>query len=75
MATYLEHLQAVLKKFDPTGVPSKKTLICYFRAGLRLSIQAQLDHRGQDLDAWDEVVEKAGDVEVKANLQLILLLC
>ena len=26
--TYLEHLQAILKEFDPTTAPNKKTLIC-----------------------------------------------
>ncbi len=65
----LEHLQAVLKEFDPSGAPNETTLICYFRKGLRPSIRAQLDHRGRDLDGWEEVVEKAGDVEAKANLQ------
>ncbi len=43
-AAYLEHLQAVLKEFDPSGAPNKTTLIRYFREGLRLSIRAQLDH-------------------------------
>ncbi len=66
---YLEHLQAVLKEFDPSGVPNETTLIRYFREGLRPSIRAQLDHRGRDLDSWEEVVEKASDVEAKANLQ------
>ncbi len=66
---HLEHLQAVLKEFDPTGAPNETILIRYFREGLRPSIRAQLDHRGQDLDAWEEVVEKAGDAEAKANLQ------
>ncbi len=28
-----------------------------------------MDHQGRDLDGWEEVVEKAGDVEAKANLQ------
>ncbi len=68
-AAYLEYLQAVLKEFDPTGAPNKTTLIRYFREGLRPSIRAQLDHWRRDLDAWEEVVEKAGDVEAKANLQ------
>ncbi len=27
---HLEHLQAVLKEFDPTGAPNEITLICYF---------------------------------------------
>ncbi len=68
-AAHLEHLQVVLKEFDPTGAPNETTLIRYFREGLRPSIRAQLDHRGRDLDGWEEVVEKAGDVEAKANLQ------
>ncbi len=68
-ATYLEYLQAMLKEFDPSGAPNKTTLIRYFQEGLSPSIWAQLDHRGRDLDDWEEVVEKAGDVEAKANLQ------
>ncbi len=39
-----------MKEFDPTGAPNKTTLIRYFQDGLRPSIRAQLDHRGQDLD-------------------------
>ncbi len=69
-AAHLEHLQAVLKEFNPTSALNKTTLIRYFRERLRPSIRAQLDHWGRDLDAWEEVIEKAGDVEVKENLQL-----
>ncbi len=68
-AAHLEHQQAVLKEFDPSGATNETTLIRYFREGFRLSIRAQLDYRGQDLDGWEEVVEKVGDVEAKANLQ------
>ncbi len=66
---HLEYLKAVLKEFDPTGAPNKTNLIHYFQERLRPSIWAKLDHWGQDLDEWEEVVEKAGDVEAKANLQ------
>ncbi len=59
----------MLKEFDPIGAPNETALIRYFREGLRPSIRAQLDHRGRDLDGWEEVVEKAGDAEAKANLQ------
>ncbi len=69
MAADLVHLQAVLKKFDPINAPNESTLIRYFREELRLFIRAWLDHRRQNLDAWEEVVEKVGDVEAKANLQ------
>ncbi len=58
-----------MKEFDPTGTPNKITLIRYFWEGLHPSIQVQLDHQRRDLDDWEEVVEKAGDAEVKANLQ------
>ncbi len=37
-AAHLEHLQAMLKKFDPTGAPNKTILIRFFREGLRPSI-------------------------------------
>ncbi len=67
-SVYLEYLQAVLKEFDLIGAPNKTTLIRYFREWLRPSIQAQLDHWKRDLDAWEEVIEKAGDIEAKANL-------
>ncbi len=59
----------MLKEFDSTGAPNKTTLIHYFQEELRPSIRVQLDDQRQDLDAWEEVVEKAGDVEAKANLQ------
>ncbi len=49
-AAHLEHLQAVLKEIDPSHAPNETTLIRYFREGFRPSIQAQLDHRGRDLD-------------------------
>ncbi len=66
---HLEHLQAILKEFDPIGAPNETTLICYFQKRLCPSIRAQLDYQRRDLDAWEEVVEKASDVEAKANLQ------
>ncbi len=67
-AAHLEYLQAVLKEFDLTSAPNETILIHYFRKGLRPSIRAQLDHRGRDIDVWEEVVEKTGDVEAKTNL-------
>ncbi len=44
-AAHLEHLQAILKEFDPIGASNKTTLICYFWKWLHPSIQAQLDHQ------------------------------
>ncbi len=59
----------MLKEFNPSDTPNETTLIRYFREELRPSIRAQLDHRGRNLDGWEEVVEKAGDAEAKTNLQ------
>ncbi len=65
----MEYLQVILKEFNPTTTSNENTRIHYFLEGLRPSIQVQLDNRGQDLDVWDKVVEKAIDVEVKVSLQ------
>ena len=66
---HLEHLQAMLKEFDSTGIPNETILIRYFQEQLSLSIWVQLDYWGGDLDAWEKVVEKAGDAKAKVNLQ------
>ena len=68
-AAYMEHLQAVFQEFDPVAAPNKRTLIRYFRDGLRLSIWAQVDNREQDLDMGKEVIEKVVDAKTKAGLQ------
>ena len=68
-AAHLEHLQTVLKEFNPVTAPTEKVLICYFYDGLRPSIQAQTDERGQDLDIWEEAIKKAINVETKAARQ------
>ncbi len=52
LGAHLDHLQAVLKGFDPTAAPNEETSIRYFREGLRPSIRAQLDNRGRDLDSY-----------------------
>lgn len=68
-AAHLEHLQVVvLKEFDPTTTPNKKTLICYLHRRLGLFIQIQLDNWRRDLDLWEEIIEKAVNVETKTNL-------
>ena len=66
---HLEHLQAVLREFDPAAAPNEEIMIRCFREGLRPSIRAQLDVRGRDLDSWEEAVEKAVNTEAKASLQ------
>ena len=68
-AAHLEHLQTVLKEFDPVAAPNEEVLIRYFRDGLRPSIRAQVDEHGRDLDIWEEAIEKAIDAEAKADRQ------
>ena len=68
-AAHLEHLQAVLREFDPDATPNEETMIRYFREGLRPSVRAQLDTRGRNHDSWEEAVKKAVNAEAKALLQ------
>ena len=68
-AAHLEHLQAVLREFDPAATPNEETMIRYFREGLRPSVQAQLDTRGRNQDSWEEAVEKAINAQAKMLLQ------
>ena len=68
-AAHLEHLQVVLREFDPAAIPNEETMILYFRESLRPSVRAQLDTRDWNQDSWEEAVKKAVNVEVKALLQ------
>ena len=68
-AAHLEHLQAVLREFDPAATPNEEIMIRHFREGLRPSVRAQLDTRGRNQDSWEEAVEKAVNAEAKALLQ------
>lgn len=68
-AAHLEYLKSILHEFDDAGAPEEFYLIRFFREGLRPSIRAQMEQRGQELDSWAEIVEKAVDAEAKAGLQ------
>ena len=57
-----------MKEFNLVAILNEETLIHYFRDGLSPFIQAQVDNWGQNLDAWEEVVEKAVNIEGKASL-------
>ena len=74
-AAYLEHLQAVLREFDPAATLNKETMIRYFRKGLRPSVWAQLDTQGRNQDSWEEAVEKAVNAEAKTLLQSSSNIC
>ena len=43
-------------------------MIRFFREGLKPSVRAQMEQRGQESDSWEELVKKAVDVEAKAGL-------
>ena len=64
-----EHLQAVLREFNPAATLNEETMIRYFRESLRPSIQAYLDTRGQNQDSWKKTVKKAVNAKAKALLQ------
>ena len=68
-AAHLEHLQAVLREFDPDSAPTGRIMIRCFLEGLKPFVRAQMDTRSRDLDFWEEAMEKAVNVEVKAMLQ------
>lgn len=67
-AAYLEYLQVVLQEFDPTVSLNKEIMIWYFQEGLKPSIQVQLDAQSRELDFWEEIIEKAVNVEVETLL-------
>ena len=59
----------MLKEFDPAAASTVEVLICYFYDGLRPSIQAKTDKRGQDLDTRDKIIKKAINAKVEAARQ------
>ena len=64
---YLEHLQFILKEFDPSIVSNEKTFIKYFWNRLRSSIRVQLDKCSCYLDTWKKLIKKAIDIEAKTT--------
>ena len=54
-------------EFDAGGAPGESTLIRIFRDSLKPSIAAQMEQRGRENDSWEELVEKAIEVQVKVN--------
>ena len=68
-AAHLEYLQSILIEFDPEYASEEDTMIWYFREGLRPSVRVKMEQRGQELNSFKELVEKAVDAEAKAALQ------
>lgn len=44
-------------------------MICYFRKGQKPSVSAEIKERGRDLDSYEEIIEKAVDVQAKVVLR------
>ena len=49
-AVHLEYLQSILLEFDNAETLEGSYLIPFFREGLRLSIRAQIEQQGRELD-------------------------
>ena len=50
-------------------------MICYFRKGLKPSVQAKIEQRGWELNNFEELVQKAVDVKAKVILQPRSYIC
>ena len=74
-AAYLEHLHAVLQKFDPAATPNEEIMIRHFWEDLRLSVRAQLDTHDRNQDSWEEADGKAVNAEAKTWLQSSSNIC
>ena len=74
-AAHLEYLQLILLEFDAEWASAKGTMICYFRKGLKPSVRAKMEQRGQKLDSFEELVQKAVDAEAKAALWPRFYIC
>ena len=59
----------MLKEFDSVAAPNEEVQICYFRNGLTLSIWAQSNKKGRDLDIWKKAIEKAIHAKAKTICQ------
>ena len=68
-AAHFKHLQSILTEFDSIGAPTETTIIQYFREGLKPPIKAKIDPCDRELDSFEELVEKAIEVEAKAALR------
>lgn len=65
LATHLEFLKAVPKKFDSITTYNKNVLIWYFQYRFRPSIRAQLDKPDCNLKDWNEAIKKAINTKFK----------
>ena len=74
-AAHLKYLQSILIRFDPDCALEESTMIWYFREGLRLSMQVEMKQRGQELNSFEEIVQKTVDAKAKAALRPRSYIC
>ena len=68
-ASHLQQLQSILSEFDPIRSPNKLTMICYFREGLKPSIKVEMEQQDQESMDFEEMVQRAVNVEAKVGLR------
>ena len=68
-AAQLKYLQSIPIEFNPDNALEKGTMIQYFLKNLRPSVQVKIEQHGQELDSFEEIVEKAVDTKAKAVLK------
>ena len=59
----------MLKEFDLATTSNKEVLICHFSNSFKLSICAQSNKYGRDLDIWEEIIKKVIDAKPKVVCQ------
>ena len=68
-AALLEYLQSILIEFDSEWALEEGTMIWYFWEGFCPLVTVKMEQRGQELDSFEELVEKAVDAKAKAALR------
>ena len=73
-ASHFQHLQSILSEFDPIWTPNKLTMICYFRENLKPSIKVEMEQQNREFMNFEEMVQRAVNVKVKAGLRSSILI-
>ena len=72
-ASCLQHLQSILLEFDSIRTPNELTMIYYFREDLKPSIKVEIEQQDRESVNFEEMVQKAVNVEVKAGLRSTII--
>lgn len=67
-ALYLIYLQSIPLKLNVTIVPTKPTIVCYFKESLKSLIKAGIDQNAHQLDSFGKLVAKTVKAEAKLGL-------